>query len=96
METIEENNKINQPLISENTDEYIGAKVKIPHGDEVVEAPVWSCKKTSDGNNLVGVSDVNPIYDSRIYIIEFPDRSYEEYTTNSFAGAIFDYVDNKG
>ena len=44
-------------------DKYIGMKVLLPYGDALLEAIVQSRKRTTDGNQLVGKENSNPILD---------------------------------
>jgi hypothetical protein len=85
---------------NENTlkvlDEYLGANVCLPgnDGDEVL------CKvkgRKRDTNGIpIGERNNNPILDSRIFQVEFPDGHIEEYSTNVIAEAILSQADEDG
>lgn len=80
----------------ESLDEYIGAEVVIPGKDGVpVLTKVKSRKRDSNGNP-VGISNPNPILDSRIYELEFPDGRIEEYAVNVIAENLFNQADDDG
>ena len=85
-----------QNLSAEISDEYIGAKVQFPKDGKLVQATVKERKKTDDGQYLIGVPNSNPIKDTRIYNVEFPDGDIEEYTTNLISESIFDTIDDDG
>ena len=56
---------------------------------------VKSRKRDSDGNPI-GRSNSNPILDTRVYQVEFPDGDVAEYTANVIAENIFAQVDDEG
>ena len=45
---------------------------------------------------LIGTRNSNPILDTRIYNVEFPDGSVEEFTTNLISESLFDNTDDEG
>jgi hypothetical protein len=52
-------------------DQYLGASILLSRGSTSVRGKVKSRKRDSNGN-LFGVSDPNPIKDTRTYEVEFP------------------------
>ena len=80
----------------EALDLYIGTQVVLPGNDgEMVLAKVAGRKRDHNGN-LVGMDNENPILDTRVYNVEFPDGHLEEYSTNMIAEALYSQVDEEG
>ena len=77
-------------------DRYIGMKVLLPTGDSLSEAVIQSRKRTADGAHLVGKGNPNPILDTRVYVVPFPDGSKDEYTANMIAESLYSSVNDKG
>ena len=77
-------------------DRYIGVKVLLPRFGKEQEATIISRKRTHDGKALVGLPNSNPLLDSRIYTVEFPDGGTREYATNMIAESIYSNVDDEG
>ena len=65
-------------------DKYIGAEVMLPHNDNMLTGTVKRRKRDSDGT-LKGTEHDNPLFDTRSYIIEFPDKSEKEFTATIIA-----------
>ena len=69
----------------DSLDEYIGANVVIPGRDALpVLAKVKKRKRDADGIPI-GQSNPNPILDSRVYELEFPDGRVDEYSVNDIS-----------
>jgi hypothetical protein len=66
----------------EQDDVLVGLKVPIARGGEVLKATVLKRKHAPDGS-LLGTTNANPTLDSRLYEVEFPDGSYQDYATNT-------------
>ena len=81
--------------ISEQQDKYINMKVPLPHKGEVLEGTISHRKRDANGN-LIGNATDNPITDSRLYHVDFPDGSVGEYTTNSLVENLYSHVDDEG
>ena len=62
-------------------DALISAKVLLPSDDILVPTIVTGSKRDLDGNP-VGVTKNNPILDTRIYEVTFPDGHMEKYAAN--------------
>lgn len=75
-------------------DEYIGCQVVVPGSDGVngVLAKVRGRKRDSAGN-LIGSPNHNPILDTRVYELEFPDGRVKPYATNVIAESLLSQVD---
>jgi hypothetical protein len=76
-------------------DQYIAAEVMLPQGDVLVPAKVVGRKHDANGNP-VGVGNSNPLLDSRVYNVEFPDGHIDEYAANIIAENIYSQVDSEG
>lgn len=88
--------RYNDMLAEELSDRYIGVKVLLPHHGKLQEAQVLSRKRTNDGKSLVGTGDTNPLLDSRLYTVEFPDGGIGEFTTNLIAESLYSNIDEEG
>jgi hypothetical protein len=84
-------------IYMKDLDEYIGANIVLPGKDGASEvlAEVKGRKRDSNGV-LIGVSNVNPILDTRIFQVEFPDGHLEEYATNIIIESLYSQVDTEG
>jgi hypothetical protein len=65
-------------------DQYVGARVRVPIGDEIRSGKVVWRKHGLDGT-VRGRANVNSMLDTRAYDIEFPDARSDEYTANVIA-----------
>ena len=65
-------------------DKYIGAEVMLPHQNQVTSGKVRQRKREADGT-LKGTTHAKTMFDTRAYIIEFPDGAEAEYTANVIA-----------
>ena len=79
----------------ESLDEYLGATLLLPHGDGVQRARVLRRQQDPLGKP-VGKRHSNPIFDSRMYEVEFPDGSTDVMTTNLIAENLYSQVDKEG
>jgi hypothetical protein len=69
---------------SEYGDNYIGAEVDLPHHGTVMQGKVKRRARDADGE-LFGAANNNPILDTRMYQVEFPNGSSSEYAANVIA-----------
>ena len=76
-------------------DQYISAEVMIPKGDGLVTAKVLARKHDRDGNPI-GIGHTNPLLDTRVYEVQFPDGHTEEFAANTIAENIYSQVDEEG
>jgi len=74
---------------------YIAAHILLPKGDTFVKGQVIARKRDANGQ-AKGKPHINPILDSRVYEVQFPDGHTEEYAANVIAEAIFSQVDEEG
>ncbi len=80
----------------ETLDNYINTNVILPGRDGLeVLAKVKSRKRDHNGK-AIGNENENPILDTRVYNVEFPDGHLEEYSTNKIAEALYSQIDEEG
>ena len=79
----------------ETYDACLQAEVLLPQGDHLVAGTVVGRKRDHDGNPL-GKRNPNPILDTRIYEVQFPDGHVLDYAANVIAESIFLQVDDEG
>lgn len=75
-------------------DQYIAAEVILPVGGQFMLGKVVERKKDHHGQPI-GQSHSNPILDTRIYQVEFPDGHIEEYSANTIAEC-YSQINNEG
>lgn len=80
---------------SEAYDKYIAAEVCLPKNGEEVLAKVVGRKRDHDGNPI-GKANANPILDTRLYQVIFPDGETSEYSANVIAECLYSQVDSEG
>jgi hypothetical protein len=76
-------------------DQYVGARVRVPIGDEIRSRKVFRCKRDLDGT-VRGRSNANSMLDARTYEIEFPGGRSGEYTANVIAENMYAQFDIEG
>jgi hypothetical protein len=80
---------------AEAYDAYISAQVILPSGDSQILGTVTARKRDHHGNP-VGISNKNPILDTRIYEVTFPDGHSAEYSANTIAECLYSQIDSEG
>jgi hypothetical protein len=77
-------------------DEYLGAEVLLPqNGEYMKSAKVVSRALDSDGKPK-GSFNRNPILDTRVYEVMFPDGEMRRYSANVIAENMYSQVDSEG
>jgi hypothetical protein len=76
-------------------DQYVGAHVRVPIGDEIRSGKVVRRKREVDGT-VRGRANANSMLDTRTYEIEFPDGHSDEYTANVIAENMYAQSDTEG
>jgi len=79
----------------EDVDQYIGMEVCLPLNGEYMTAGTVVSRAISDGK-VKGRFDKNPILDTRIYDVKFPDGSIKQYSANIIAQNMYSQVDEDG
>ena len=77
------------------TDVLINAEVLLPQGESMQMAKVVRRAVDEDGK-VVGSFDKNPVLNSLLYEVEFPDGAIKEYAANVIAENILRQVDSSG
>jgi hypothetical protein len=80
----------------DDLDKYIGANIILPGRDGQEVLAVVKGRKRDANGVLLGHGNTNPILDTRIFQVEFPDGHLEEYATNIIAEALYSQVDEQG
>ena len=80
---------------SQDFDAFIGAEVLMPHEDNQLMGKVRERKRERDGS-LKGTGNTNALFDTRAYVIEFPDGAEAEYTANIIAQNMYAQCDKDG
>ena len=76
-------------------DQYIGAEVLLDYQGKQLTGRVKGRKRDAEGNPK-GTASSNPILDSRVYTVEFPDGSEAEYAANIIAQNMYAQCDIDG
>jgi len=79
----------------EDYDQYVNTEVQFPHGDQVRMGTVKRRVRGPDGE-VMGKSNSNPILDTRLYEVEFPDGQTKEYAANAIAENMYSICDPNG
>ena len=74
---------------------YIGAKILLPRGDQIVRGNVLARSQYANGN-VTGRSHTNPILDTRMYQVEFTGGKVTELTTNVIAESLYAQCKSEG
>jgi hypothetical protein len=82
-------------ITPEDEDNYIGAKVNLPLGRTMRAGQVVK-RARDDAGETYGTKNDNPILDTRVYQVKFPDGEIAEYAANviaenMYAQSIYDY-----
>jgi hypothetical protein len=77
------------------TDHLINAELRLPQGENLQSAKVIGRSKDEHGLN-VGTYDSNPLLNTMLYDVEFPDGAIREYSANIIAENIYAQVDTEG
>jgi len=76
-------------------DKYISAEVILPKGDAFLLGKVVGRKRDAE-DNLIGTAHSNPIFDTRLYQVQFPEGQVEEYSANVIAQNLYSQLDSEG
>ena len=80
----------------EALDGYINAGVIMLDKNGIPVLTKVKNRKRDSGGNSVGEYDNNPILDTRVYALKFPDGRVEEYAVNMIAENLFEQADQDG
>ena len=77
-------------------DLYLTAEVLLPqNGEHMQAARVISRAKDAEGK-VIGTYNNNPILDTRVYDVMFPDGAVQQYSANIIAENLYSQVDEEG
>jgi len=79
----------------EDFDKYLAADAILPKGENMVLGKVTGRKRDLDGNPI-GKDHSNPIFDTHLYQVQFPNGRVEEYSANIIAQNIYSELDTEG
>ena len=77
-------------------DLYLNAEVLLPQDGEYLRAARVIGRATGEDGVPIGTYDSNPILNTRIYDVMFPDGSIQQYSANVIAENLFSQVDEEG
>ena len=77
--------------------QYLNMELALPHGDEATPQYAKVTKRLRDANGIpIGTADDNPIWDTRMYEVEFMDGTKQSLSANYIAENMFTQVDQDG
>ncbi len=77
------------------TDHWINAELTLPQGEKMQTAKVIR-RSTDDNGKVIGKYDGNPLLNTLMYDVEFPDGEVREYAANIIFENMFAQVDTHG
>ena len=77
-------------------DAYVHAEVLLPKNGEVMQAATVLGQSTDLDGNPIGEYDSNPMLNTRVYDVMFPDGDVQQYSANIIAQNIYDSDDDDG
>ena len=80
----------------EELDQYINANIILPGRDGLEVLAQVAGRKRDHNGKAIGTSNSNPILDTRVYQVKFPDGHIEDYATNKIAEALYSQLDEEG
>jgi hypothetical protein len=80
---------------AEAFDQYIASKVRLPKDGQEVLGQVIARKRDHNGNPI-GKANANPILDTRLYQVMFPDGATSEYSANVIVECLYSQVYSEG
>ena len=88
-------NRIQEADEIEDYDQYLNAEVILPNGEHMQSARVIRRVK-DDMGSVIGRYNDNPILDSRVYEVMFPDGVMRQYSANVIAQSLWETSDPEG
>ena len=76
-------------------DQYLTAAVLLPQDGEYLKAAKVVQRVTDGNGDVIGKYNSNPILDTRVYKVMFPDGSIQQYSENVIAENIYAQVDEE-
>jgi hypothetical protein len=81
--------------VAPGPDALVSLEVFLTHGDRYEIARAL-CRKSKADGLFVGRKHQNPILDSRVFVVEFPDSDQKDMTYNMLAEHLYSQVDKDG
>jgi hypothetical protein len=82
-------------ITPEMGDNYLSAEIMLPRGGTMVKGRVAARKRDRDGNPI-GLTNSNPILDTRSYVVHFDDGDQTKLTANMIAESLYSQCDPDG
>ncbi len=76
-------------------DELLLTEPLLMKDGELTHATVIGCKRDHN-NNPVGTYHHNPLLNTRVYLVQFPDGHVAEFRANMISEAIYNHIDDDG
>ena len=80
------------PSTPEASDNYVGLRLHLPHGQSLARGRVLKRAHDND-ENVIGRANENPILYTRGYVVEFEDGEQAELAANTIAQSIYAQCD---
>ena len=77
-------------------DSYIGAEVLLPQNGDVLKAARVLGRAVDDNGSSIGQYDSNPMLNTKIYDVIFPDGAVQQYAANVIAESLYENADDDG
>ena len=77
-------------------DLYLNSEVLLPQDGEHMQAARVISRSRNDAGLVIGEYNSNPILDTRVYDVMFPDSSVQQYAANIIAENLYSQVDEDG
>ena len=82
-------------LVNSLTYILVSAEVLLPHGEEQVMAKVLR-KSVDENGQVIGAHNDNPLLNTLVYDVEFPDGDVKKYAANLISENVLSQVDPNG
>mmetsp|Transcript_1849 Transcript_1849/g.3781 ORF Transcript_1849/g.3781 Transcript_1849/m.3781 type:complete len:250 (-) Transcript_1849:1930-2679(-) len=77
-------------------DQYINVECQLPKDNETLSAAKIIGQALDEQGNVVGNYHANPVLDTRVYDVLFPDGAVKQYAANIIAKHMYSQCDNEG
>ena len=77
-------------------DAHVGAEVLLPQNGKVMQAAKVLGRSTVIEGNPIGTYDPNPMINTRVYDVMFPDGAIQQYSANLIVENLYDNADDDG
>ena len=77
-------------------DAYIGTEVLLPQNGDVMKAAKVIGRSVDDTGSSIGQYDSNPMLNTKVYDVMFPDGTVQQYAANFIAENLYESSDDDG